>query len=299
MIGLKWSVGVAAVAFTCIACGGANHSAAPAEGGDAEAAPICDGSASLRLRIFIEPQNARELRGGIVRVENGYPSLMIDGSCGYWISGGWIEEPLSRDLGWRRGHLDAELESELRKVVPIGNLATLEDCKFSTAADVPTRSLRAATSRARCIEGGSRFEAAWSWVMLHAPDLWRQGVPLDEGIRVEAVSPNGGDHSESYVWPPGMPLAALILSDVESGADPALASGVSALVTDLVRARALRALRAQYIADRTASPGLFFDGQKMTDEDDTSATVFMRDQLPYEDNAGLLPFSDAPGSLEP
>jgi len=114
---------------------------------------------------------------------------------------------------------------------------------------------------------------------------------LDEGIRVEAVSVNGGDDSKSYVWPSGMPLAALTLPD-GGAADLPSASGVSTLVTDLERARALRALRAQYIAERTASPGLFYDGQKMMDENDTSALVYMRDQLPYEDSDGLLPFSD-------
>lgn len=79
---------MAGVALTCVACGGAAHTSgsapvggAGADGGAGAASsttPICDGSASARLRIFAEPQNVRELRGSIVRVENGYPSLLID-----------------------------------------------------------------------------------------------------------------------------------------------------------------------------------------------------------------------------
>lgn len=121
---------------------------------------------------------------------------------------------------------------------------------------------------------------------------------MDGGIRVEAVSVNGGDDSKSYVWPPGMPLAELILPD-EGGADFRSSSGVSTLITDSERAGALRALREQYVAERTASPGLFYDGQKMTDENDTSALVYMRDQLPYEDSDGLLPFSDSRDTRSP
>ena len=294
---LKWLAGVAAGAFACIGCGSASQSTPQPDGGVAEAPAICDGSAGARLRIFVEPQNARELRGSIVRVENGYPSLMIDGSCGYWIGGGWIEDPMTRDLGWRQGHLDAALEQELRMLVNLGNLSSLQDCMTNTVTDASTRSLRAATSRARCIQGGPHFEAAWSWATRNAPDLWRQGVPLNGGIRVEAIPLHAGDDSNAYVWPSGMPLAALILPDNEGSNQSS--SGVSTLITDTERAQALRALRDQYIADRTASPGLFFDGQKMTDEDNTSATVFMRDQLPYEDNTGLLPFSDAPASAAP
>lgn len=34
-----------------------------------------------------------------------------------------------------------------------------------------------------------------------------------------------------------------------------------------------------YIADRTASSGLFYEGQKMVDEESSSALVHMRDEL--------------------
>jgi len=272
-----------------VGCGGAASSSSVAP--DAMTPPICDGSANLRLRIFVEPQNGRELRGSIVRVENGYQSLMIDGACDFWIGGGWIDDPMARDLGWRRGHIPAALEQELETLISIGDLGSVQDCLSNDIADAPTRSIRSATSRARCIRGGPRFEAAWSWAEKHGPDLWHEGVPLDQGIRVEAVMLYDGDNSKAYGWPAGAPLAELILQETE-GSALVFASGVSTLVMDPDRAQALRRLRDEYIADRRAFPGLFYDGQKMTDEQHTSAVVYMRDQLPYEDERGLLPFSD-------
>jgi hypothetical protein len=124
---------------------------------------------------------------------------------------------------------------------------------------------------------------------LHAPDLWNEGAPLDQGIHVEVVLPNDGDNSKAYAWPSGAPLNALILPD---GSSLTFTSGVSTLITDPGRAQPLRMLRDEYIADRRAAPGLFHDGQKMTDENNTNALVYTRDQLPYEDDRGLLPFSD-------
>jgi hypothetical protein len=95
---------------------------------------------------------------------------------------------------------------------------------------------------------------------------------------------SGGDDSKAYAWPATEPLSTFLLSDNEVDS-----TGVSHAVTDLATAQALRALRDQYISDRHATPGFFYDGQKMNDAA-TTATVYMRDQLPYEDAQGLWPF---------
>lgn len=270
-----------ACALTWIGCGGPTAIA--------RADVICDGASELKLRVFVEPQNGRELRGSVVRVENGYPSLMVDGSCAYWIGGGWIEDSLGRDLDWRRGQLDTSLEQALERAIPISRLADLGDCQSSAGIfDKSARSFRGVTSMASCIQGGPRFEAAWSFIQAHAADLWNQAVPLDQGLRVEAVI-SGGDDSKTYPWPVSEALSAFVLPD-GNGIN---ASGVSRLIADVAAAQQLRQLREQYFSDRRAAPGLFYDGQKMGDQN-TTALVYMRDQLPYEDSQGLLPFSDPP-----
>jgi hypothetical protein len=62
-------------------------------------------------------------------------------------------------------------------------------------------------------------------------------------------------------------------------------------VDDPEAARQLRAIRDRYVADRTAQPGLYsnWDGLIATDQA-TTAVVFMRDAIPYEDAQGLLKF---------
>jgi len=294
-----------------VGCGGspAGVAATPEAGPPAEAATtaegattpanICDGAPALKLRVFVEPQNARELRGSIVRVENGSPSFMVDGSCTYWMSGGWVEDALSRDLGWRTGQLDASLQQELERAIPVASLGDLEDCVSNAGSfDMSTRSFRAATSRARCIQGGPRFEAAWSFIQSHSADLWAQAVPLDGRMRVEAVPPTSGDDSKTYAWPVGEQLSAFLLPQTSEANDLSFVSGVSRLITDLTASKQLRLLRDQYISDRRAAPGLFHDGQQMTDPSST-ALVYLRDELPYEDSRGLLPFSDAPTGPAP
>lgn len=245
---------------------------------------ICDGEAALKLRVLVEPQPDRELRGSVVRVENGYQSFAIDGKCDYWMSPEWFDDPLSRDLGWRRGHADADLERALEEAFPLAHLDTLQDCMPTPAFfDGSASAIHSATSSATCVQGGPRFDAAWSVIESRAADLWSQATPLDGGIRVAAVLPSSGDDSKAYAWPSAEPLLTFLVAD-----DKAQAAGVSLTITDPATAQALRALRDQYISDRRAAPGLFYDGQKMNDPD-TTALVYMRDQLPYEDAQGLWP----------
>jgi hypothetical protein len=263
--------------------------------GVATSSLICDGTPALKLRLYVEPENMRELRGSIVRVENGFPSFMLDGACNYWMSGDWNDsaEPLARDLGWRTGHVDADLQRQLEQTLPLEHLDELADCQSTVGLfDASALTISSATSHATCVRGGPRFERAWSLVEARGADLWSQGAPLDGGIRVEAVAFSSGDSSQAYPWPASQPLGALMLpDDVAPQDDKQFTSGVSTLISDPATAAQLRQLRDQYIADRHATPGFFFDGQKM-DDHGTQATVYMRDQLPYEDAQGLLRFPD-------
>jgi hypothetical protein len=100
--------------------------------------------------------------------------------------------------------------------------------------------------------------------------------------------------SMTYPWPLAQPLQPLLIpEDVAPAAYAGNASGVSHLISEAGGAAMLRSIREQWLVDRKATPGFYIGGLRMTDGN-TTATVFLRDALPYEDEHGLLPFSDPP-----
>jgi hypothetical protein len=80
---------------------------------EAATVPLCDGSTNLTLRIFHGGQSSRGYLGSGVREENGHPSFAVDGQCRYFISGGWVADQQSRDLGWREGVVSNDLRRAL------------------------------------------------------------------------------------------------------------------------------------------------------------------------------------------
>ena len=73
------------------------------------------------------------------------------------------------------------------------------------------------------------------------------------------------------------------LSALSCSLTPTATRSASAeLVDDPDSARQLRALRDQFLVDRTAQPGLYGSGLNVTDQIAT-AVVYMRDAIPYED----------------
>lgn len=250
---------------------------------------VCDGSAKLKLRVFGETAPDREIRGSVVQSENGFPSFGLDGLCNYWISAGWTSAIENIEFGWRSGHADQSLQNEIEQAFPLENLESLADCQDTSGLfDATAGVLKSVSSQASCVRGGPRFKAAWLVVESHAMDMWIHGAPMTGGMHVAAVQTMDGDTSKPYPWPAVEPLADFIPPD-----SLASTNGASRLVGDPATAEALRVLRSQYLDDRRASPGLFFDGQKMTDGSST-ATVYMREELPYEDARGLWPFRETP-----
>ena len=256
--------------------------------------PLCDGISELRLRVFQAPPLARERRGSVVRIENGYPSFAIDGNCSYWMGGGWFSQPGEpRDLDWRVGQLDEALQNAIQETIPLGCVPQLNDCAaWTTVFDASARIIADKHSALACVEGGPRFDSAWNLIVQRAVDLWQSATPIAEGVHISAIRVDEGDDSKTYMWPLSAPLAAFQLSD---GLEYAV--GASTLVTDVVEADALRALRREYLRDRAATPGLFFEGQKMSDGA-TTLLVYFRDALPYEDERGIWPFWP-PGLADP
>ena len=132
--------------------------------------------------------------------------------------------------------------------------------------------------------------AAWMTVQTIASKLWENGTPMDGALHVSAV----GRHlfrprprrRLPTLGPLRCPSVAFVLDSGDLSKD-----GVSRLVEDPDAARQLRAMRDQYLADRTARPGLYsnWDGLIAADQS-TTAIVYMRDAIPYEDAQGLLKF---------
>jgi hypothetical protein len=227
-----------------------------------------------------------------VRVENGSPSFAIDGTCNYFI-GGWSEAPTARDEGWRVGQVDDAFRAELDRSMGMPDLSGLNDCTSSGGQfDFATLTIRNPQSKVLCRgTPGPRFSAAWAVVSNRAADLLARGKPLVGGIHVEAT--NAPDEApggpSAYPWPAGYSLDAYVVDPMQAFSNP---PGLSKLIP-AGEAQKFRSLRDQFIADVTASPILYQNGQKMSDGN-RIALVYMRDELPYEDSSGLLPFSDVP-----
>jgi hypothetical protein len=258
--------------------------------------PLCDGTQHLRLWVFIAPRD--EVRGSMVRVENGRPFLAIDGTCSYWIGGGWASsanDALGSDRPIRTGKLTQTDAASVEQTAPLGDIARLGDCGPPPAGlyDYSFRVIRTAVAYASCftsapeLTAGTRFEAAWMTLETIANTLWNDGTPVTGALHVSAVNaPDGPSKTAAYAWPLAAPLGSFVLSDGDSNK-----VGVSHLVDDPTSASQLRALRDQYLADRTAQPGLYvnWDGLEVTDQTSTRL-IYMRDATPYEDAQGLLTF---------
>ena len=231
--------------------------------------PLCDGAQHLRLWVFIQPGN--EVRGSMVRVENGFPFIAIDGTCSYWIGGGWMNDAVSRDRPIRTGKMTEADVASVEQSVPLGDIATLGDCPPPPPGlyDYSFRFIRTATTYVSCftsapaLTAGTRFEAGWMTLERIANTLWGDGTPVNGALHVSAVdAPGDRGHARVHLAhrctarfsrPRGR------LRDEERRQSPRLGSHA---------ASQLRALRDQYLADRTAQPSLYvsWDGLKVTDQ---------------------------------
>ena len=248
----------------------------------------------LRFRAFLAPQTGRELRGSAVRIENGYQPFAIDGTCTYWLGGGWNapDDLVSRDQGWRTGKVDAAFEAALDAAIPFDDFAALSDCGPlpGGAADVTPRVLWSERATAGCWTTGPLFDAVWGAIETRGADLWNRGVPLDGPLHVSFVETGAQMSVPSVPWPIPTPLTSFSL-DASNRDDFAI--GVSHLVSDTALTAPLRALRETFITNATAHKYFPGDGLVVSDGP-IVGDVFMRDAAPYEDAHGLLPGSDTP-----
>ena len=98
-----------------------------------------------------------------------------------------------------------------------------------------------------------------------ADTMWNDGTPVNGALHLSAVDGAGDGATPPYTWPIASPLGSFVL-----GSGDWTKAGVSHLVEDPTSASQLRALRDQYLADRSAQPGLYtsWDGLKVTDQDE-------------------------------
>ncbi|MCU0655024.1 MAG: hypothetical protein MUF64_06965 [Polyangiaceae bacterium] len=261
--------------------GGESESAG--SGGSTVNLGICDGSNQLKLRMFIAPNYIGELSGSIVRVENGYPWFIIDGTCTYWMGSWSPSDPLARDRETRTGKLSSSVSSQLSGL-PLGQLDSLLDCKTQPgSSDVNSKIIADQYSGVACIGSGPNFDKAWSIISTHADTLWTQGVAMDGNIRVSVYPASDGDNSKAYKWPLSVQISSLLVPESKS-----TSPGVSH-VYQSSDASLLRFLRNEYLKDRGDAPFSFYDGQKFNDGQ-TNYYVYFRDVVPYEMTNGLLPF---------
>lgn len=248
--------------------------------------PLCDGSDGLTLRIFADGES-NGVTGGTVRVENGYPSFAVDGQCRYFISGGWRgTERQGRDEGWRQGTVDADLRRTLESVGGWKDMSGRDDCEsYSTLPDAPTLVVANTHSALVCPGGqGRRVGSMFEVINERASKLRMQAQALDQDLHVVAVQDYvaDGEPFPRYDWPGEAPLRDYVL-DHEVLSD----RGQSTCV-DAADAGPLREIRERFLlAGRARYTGII-GGIQMSDGV-TSAAVYLRDALPYEDERGLWP----------
>ena len=264
----------------------AADSTASASGRPASAAAtkqrLCDGTARVRLRYYLAG-GGLELDGSWVRIDNGFPSFMLDGTCQYWIGGGWNDyaDPLARDRGWRTGVASTELMTALDQVA-WSALGELADCDPHPGLFDAGSRVIAADGSIACASKGPKFDALWGIIETRGKQLWDAATPVTGDIHV-AASQRGSTDAKLYTWPIAEPIAKFLVTPFVNFE----AASASQLVSNPTEAAKLRALLAQYIADIDAGAHVY-DGPRVSDGT-TTATLYARDALPYEDEHGWLP----------
>jgi len=224
--------------------------------------------------------------GSEVRRENGVPSFAVDGQCQYFVSGGWNNQRQGSDQGWRQGTVDDELRRILESEVGAEDLTSVYECFPFGAFDAGTMVVANARSSLVCGGAGEDLLAVFDRMRLRGRELWEQGQPLDGDLHITLVQVSG-EPPRWYPWPSELAFDEYFgPAQQPSEQQPPRSQRVAS-----ADAAPLRALREQYLRDtRDTQPGLLYAGGGLpVAAGDTLVTIYMRDAVPYEDEAGLLP----------
>lgn len=249
---------------------------------------LCDGVAELKLRIFYAPQNEREPRGSVVRVENGAPSFGVDGQCHYFMSGGWDQASDVHNSPWREGQLDDETAHAMEAAMPLTDLSSIADCQSMAGFfDISPLVITTASSHAACVAPGHRFEAASDAFYSRIAALWENAEPMKGALWISATEGGPASPTPRYDWPLDEPLTSYFIGLPQPGMSSDFKSGEGHAITDPDDVEKLRALRKMFLDDQAAMTTarehapIVRDGKR-------EGFLYLRDALPYEDDHGLL-----------
>jgi hypothetical protein len=228
----------------------------------------------------------QEVFGSAVRLENGHPSFVVDGQCQYFMSGGWLEQRQSRDLGWRQGIVPDDLRRALEAKAGAEDLTSAYGCSGSGGLDAPSVIVANARSSVICPgDGIGPVHELITVMRQRARELWAAGQPLDGDLHVNTREVTGLEPEQWWPWP-----NELVLRDyLEPGSVAALEhpEGRRRRVPAADAAH-LRAVREQYLRDTEPGIAYLAAGIPVTDGE-LSAALFLRDAVPGEDERGILP----------
>lgn len=246
--------------------------------------PLCDGSQDLRLAWTLDG-------GGLIRAdferEVGFYYLYVRGDCHYWLLpyAKPHEVPAFETL---TGALDEAAEQALMERVQYGAWDELAGCwPEPGGADVSTTIVHDGHSEGMVVCVGECPAApdpvrALSNSMRDAfAELALSAAPLDDApMRVLATPALPEQASATAIaWTVALDLAAVAVPE-----DDFVHQGMSTLIDDPTTAAALRAFRLEH-GDAMAD---FFEFYVETPGGDFYE-VYVRDALPFEDAAGLIP----------
>jgi hypothetical protein len=206
--------------------------------------------------------------------ELGASFLYVDGHCHYWVS-----KPSYDDVMWwrpfREGVLTPSQESILHDIASYDDFAHhAPSCKGPLASD---------GSPARFWDGISvnvcngALDAPEDWPGRAA--LFAAGTDMSGPVRIEVGKDNPTDNTKIYPWPLAKPPSDYEVDDAHS-----MSFGQSVLITAPEDVAALRALRAQAVAD-TESKVTFLLVKIYVEP--KGYVISIRDDVPFTDARGM------------
>jgi hypothetical protein len=253
-------------------------------------AEICDGSAGLRLAMVL---GGGGLVANEIEREIGFRYLYVLGTCEYFVL------PSIDGVRWpdaRTGVMDPATEEQLSRALGYAAIADIAGSWSSeSVADGSTLlvsdGLHTVACYAGCEEGPEAARALWS--ELHWIDtLWMEGEAYGGPLRISVIGWIDATLDELGVpWPLPMDPWSIAL---DGAVDPAPQAGETLLIDDPEQVATLRELRRQYREDEISDdiPNALQAYGHLTFTNEGGQDLFqlwMRDSLPIEDEAGLIP----------
>jgi hypothetical protein len=204
--------------------------------------------------------------------ELGFKYLFVDGNCNYWISATWAEQ-FGEQRPIRTGVLSASDEEVLSASVGYPNILELgAKCPGGTVVYNGEASIH-------CFSDAPVLADTQPLWQQTAKKLYQSGTPLSSAIRVElGKSYDVPSWTLQYDWPLSDPI-----EDYAVPADAWNETGISKLVADPEKKKALLELRAAYLA--TLQPLTYPDhGIRIVG----GYVMYIREDLPFTDSTGLF-----------